>query len=478
MTHIDEHTLELFVLGAKEVQRRRKTIEVHLKKCEGCRTLVRTMTEFYANADAHLKSQPQSKPLSDSQALIRSHTEIELTYDPYYSTFKTPVPAWMPRTFLQHVSSYARQNPVKSVVGSFALIVGLALIFNFTLKTVFKDTNPAYTIMNVPHTALEVYNKEDEMLWQFPQSSIPGAVDNEAKNKTRTTSVADLNGDGKNEIITALPYPGDDGSVTKTLRAYDGEKKIVFIKELRDSSLNFLSSHYEANLNFANILVDDFVGNGQKEIFATVNSQRSPSYLMRLNHQFKIVGKYWHFGRQQLYEADLNNDRKKEIILCGVNQVHELQLSQFSDIAVLDPEKVAGNAEASATRGFGVEASGAEIFYIRIPESDMDKALENKQGVPVLVSTKEEKQLKFSINSTAPEGPYFEYIFSKDMRAQEVKYASVDVQIHAKLKKEGRISSTFDQNYLEDLKNGIRYWDGKEWKKEWTKVRHDIVLIP
>jgi hypothetical protein len=64
------------------------------------------------------------------------------------------------------------------------------------------------------------------------------------------------------------------------------------------------------------------------------------------------------------------------------------------------------------------------------------------------------------------------------MRAQEVKYASVDVQIHAKLKKEGRISSTFDQNYLEDLKNGIRYWDGKEWKKEWTKVRHDIVLIP
>jgi len=79
MTHIDEHTLELFVLGAKEVQRRKKTIEAHLKKCEGCRTLVRTMTEFYANAESHRKSQPQSKPLSDSQTLIRSHTEIEPT---------------------------------------------------------------------------------------------------------------------------------------------------------------------------------------------------------------------------------------------------------------------------------------------------------------------------------------------------------------------------------------------------------------
>src|SRR5208283_1247134 len=138
MTHIDEHTLELFVLGAKEVQRRRKTIEAHLKKCEGCRTLVRTMTEFYANADAYRKSQPQSQPQTDSQALIRIPTAIEPTYDPYYSTFKTPVPVRVPRTFLQHISSYANQNPVKSVIGSFALLIGLALIFNFILKTVFK----------------------------------------------------------------------------------------------------------------------------------------------------------------------------------------------------------------------------------------------------------------------------------------------------------------------------------------------------
>ena len=66
MTHIEEHTLELFVLNAKEVRSRRKSIEAHLKKCEGCRTLARTMAEFYANADAHFKSQsqPQSQPQS------------------------------------------------------------------------------------------------------------------------------------------------------------------------------------------------------------------------------------------------------------------------------------------------------------------------------------------------------------------------------------------------------------------------------
>jgi len=476
MTHIDEHTLELFVLGAKEVQRKRKAIDAHLRKCEGCRTLVRTMTEFYANADAHLKSQPQSKPLSDSQALIRPHTEIEPTYDPYYSTFKIPVPARVPRTFLQHSYSYAKQNPVKSVVGSFALLVGLALIFNFTFKTVFKDTNPAYTIMNVPHTSLEVYNKEDEMLWQLPHSSIPSVLDSEMKYKLHLTGVADLFGDGKNEVFTVIPYPTVNG--TTTLRAYDGEKKVVLIRQLQDSAINFLSNHYEASFHFGGLILDDFGGNGEKEIVAAVGSGRSPWYLARFNQRFQIVGKYWHFGEQQPYEVDLNNDGKKEIVLCGVNQVGELHSNQFVDIAVLDPMKITGDAEATATRGYGLEASTAEIYYIRIPESDMDKTLGSNQGAAVLISSIKENQLRFSVNSAVPEGPDFEYIFSKDMHAQEVKYASSDVLIHAKLKKEGKISSTFDKSYLERLKNGVRYWDGKEWKKEVAKVKHDMATNP
>jgi hypothetical protein len=473
MNHIDEHTLELFVLGAKEVRGKKKSIEAHIKKCEGCRRLVRTMTEYYSTADARLRSRPHSQ----SQALIRPHTEIRPAYDPYYSTIKTPVPAPFPSTFLQHVYSYAKQNPVKSVIGSFTLIVGLVLLINFALKTVLKDTNPAYTIMNVPHMALEVYNREDEMLWQLPHASIASALESEMKYKIHFTSVADLNEDGKNEVITVIPHPADNNNA-KTLRAYNGEKKVVLIRQLQDSTINFLSNHYETSFYFEGIVLDDFAGSGRKEIFAAVASGRSPWYLARFNHQFQIVGEYWHFGAQKLYEADLNNDGKKEIIVCGVNQVDELQSGQFSDIAVLDPMEITGDAEAAATRGYGLEASRAEIFYIRIPESDMFKALGTKQGGPMLVSSVKEKQLKFSVGSGVPEGPYFEFIFSKEMQVQEVKYGSPDVWIHAKLKKEGKISSTLDQKYLNDLKNGVRYWDGKEWKKEVTKVRHDIAPNP
>jgi hypothetical protein len=479
MTHIDEHTLELFVLGAKEVQRRKKTIEAHLKKCEGCRTLVRTMTEFYANAESHRKSQPQSKPLSDSQTLIRSHTEIEPTYDPYYSTFKTPVPARMPRTFLQHVFSYARQNPIKSVIGSFALFVGLALIFNFTLKTIFKDANPAYAILSERNSALEVYNREDEKLWQLFQPQIKTTIGVDDKWGISHTEVADLNGDGRNEVITTLPLPAENDGRAKALRVYDAERKLVIEKKFENTMINFLSNRYETSFEFSSILVDGFGGEGRKEIFASVDNGRSPWFLARLDAKGQTIGRYWHFGHcLGVYAIDLNNDGRKEIILSGVNQVSDLQLKQFVVVAVLDPQKIIGDVEATATRGFGFGRSDAEIFYIQIPASDMVGALGQTQNISLISST-DEQQLRFRTSSSAPDGfPQFEYIFSKDMQVRDVKYADQDVLLHARLKKEGKIHSIFNRAYLENLKQGVRYWNGKEWRKEVTKVKHDVKTTP
>ena len=481
MTHIDEHTLELFVLGAKEVQRRRKAIGAHLKKCEGCRTLVRTMTEFYANADAHLKSQPQSKPLSDSRALIRSRTEIEPTYDPYYSTFKTLVPARVPRTFLQHISSYAKQNPIKSVVGSFTLYVGLALILNFTLKTAFKDTNPAYTLMNVPHTALEVYNKEDEMLWQLPQPDIKDLIKRERESRIRLTRVADINGDGRNEIITTLPISSELNGGTKTLRVYGLNKKILFQKQFINTKVHFMSNHYESDYFFEGVLVDNFSVDDKKEFFSGLDNGRSPWFLARFDATGNTIGRYWHFGQMvSQYEIELDSTKNKQILLCGVNQVREVEKDQFAVVEIVDPEKIVGDAEATATRGFGFNASDAEVFYVRFPESDMETALGLNPIAPVLVSSESESQIRIVVSRTSGDEsmPGFEYIFSKDMNVQDVKYESQDVEIHSTLKKEEKISSTFDQKYLNNLKNAVRYWNGREWKKELTKVEHGIVNSP
>lgn len=401
------------------------------------------MTEFYANADAHLKSQPQSQPQTDSQALIRPHTEIEPTDDPYYSTFKTPVPVRVPRTFLQHVSSYAKQNPIKSVIGSFALIVGLALIFNFTLKTIFKDTNPAYTIMNVPHTALEVYNKEDEMLWQLPHPDIKDLAKSEEARRIHHTCVADLNGDGRNEIITTFPIFSELNGGTKTLRVYDSDKDILFQRQFKNIKVNFRPNHYESDYFFEGVLVDSFGVHNKKEIFSGVDNGRSPWFLVRFDAVGNTLGRYWHFGQMtSRSDVELDSTKRKQILLCGVNQVQEVEKEQFAVVEIVDPERIVGDAEATATRGFGFHASDAEVFYIRFSESDMEVALGLDPVAPVLISSVNEPQIRVVISRTSsnelPIG--FEYIFSKDMSAEDVKYESPDVGIHTLLKKKGKVS--------------------------------------
>lgn len=476
MNHIDEHTLELFVLGAKEVRGKKKSIEAHLRKCEGCHTLVRKMTDFYANAESHLDSQPQSPP--QQQALIRPRTELEPAYDPFYSTYKMPVPVSVPKTFIQHVFSYAKQNPLKFGVGSFALVGLLAAIVNLSAKSLLKDTNPAYAILSERNLALEVYNREGEKLWQLFEPQIKGFIERNVRWGISHTAVADLDGDRRNELITTLPLP-TEGVVTRTLRVYDAERKLVIEKKLEDTMINFLSNRYETSFEFRGILVDDFGGEGKKEIFTSADNGRSPWFLARLDAKGQTIGRYWHFGEcHGVYVMDLNNDGHKQIILSGVNQVRDLQQKQFVVVAVLDPQKIIGNVEATATRGFGFDRSDAEIFYIQIPASDMVGALGQTQDIS-LISSASDRQLRFRASSSALNGlPQFEFIFSKGMVVQDVKYSDQDILLHARLKKEGKIRSTFGHSYLENLKKGIRYWDGKKWRKEVTKVRHDLISSP
>lgn len=45
-------------------------------------------------------------------------------------------------------------------------------------------------------------------------------------------------------------------------------------------------------------------------------------------------------------------------------------------------------------------------------------------------------------------------------------------RLHEELRRQGKITSTLDQAYLENLRQGVRYWDGSQWVKQVTKVKH------
>ena len=74
MTHIEEHILELYVLGSGKVEGRRDEIETHLKSCAMCRSLVNEMRSFYSEAREELNALKDAKAPT-RKALTRSRRE-------------------------------------------------------------------------------------------------------------------------------------------------------------------------------------------------------------------------------------------------------------------------------------------------------------------------------------------------------------------------------------------------------------------
>ena len=93
------------------------------------------------------------------------------------------------------------------------------LILTF-LRPPARDLNPTRVIENKYQNTLDAYNRADEKLWSLPVPHLGTYADQEVTTGARYLQLADLDGDGMNEIITSLPVdPGEveEGSVLHVL---------------------------------------------------------------------------------------------------------------------------------------------------------------------------------------------------------------------------------------------------------------------
>jgi hypothetical protein len=237
---------------------------------------------------------------------------------------------------------------------------------------------------------------------------------------------------------------------------------------------DYLHRLYRPDFSFQSIVVDDFTHSGKQEIYASAdNIGRSPCIIVRLDSKGAEIGEYWHFGNfSGMATIDLGNEGKK-LVAYGINDVNDSSYEQFPAIAVFDAAKIVGKTKSSAATGFDVPISPAEEYYIRLPLCDMNHALKVNSNV-ALFETGSDREILFSTQSGTPDRfPAFSYIFSPDLRVVEVKSTNETLRLHALLVQDGKLTGAIDKGYLDNLKDNVRYWDGKEWRKEVTKVRHD-----
>lgn len=478
MHHIDEHSIEQFILGTEMGEERRAAIESHLQECHGCRKLADTYREFYADAAralteiGNLKEKARDAVANRQKSLVRQEVSLKAREDQESARV-----VLIPPTRMDRFRFYARQHPVTASAGSFAILAGLALAGTLLVGKLGPHGNPVFKSYNESTGRMELLGRDYKKLWDLPILSARGSRTEEGSGST-STLMQDLDGDGTNEVITTERLPSDLETQSHPLRVYDAKGAQRFSRQFTDS-VDYVGGNYSSSWRPFHLLIDDYSGTGKPDIIVNVpHLARSPNFIARLDFRGAIIGEYWHFGRIQcIHEFDLNGDGRKEIIAVGTNDTRDtVDNGSFAFLSVLDPAKIAGNSRSSSDPGFRhMSPSDAEIYYIKFPSTDLNKILHISalatQAQIHADSTFTTTVTTLLYDSTLGSSFLFYYDFSKDMRVNGVRPLTTTQQLYARLAGQGLVSGTMDAAYLANLRDGVRYWDGENWQKDAVRVR-------
>lgn len=472
MNHIDEHTLELYALKAAEVAGRSADIERHLTECDGCRALVEEMRGFYSDLGEEMKARPE-RELSDEKSLVRRRAHLKPVYEPF-----APPMRYIPSTPLAKMFYFVRRHPVVIMTMGFAVVAAFGWLLNDTIHNLRSDEkiiehNPLYTNYDIGANMIRVYNQGNQELWSMPSPYLRLADSMEYAHAIKYTRTADLNRDGKNEIVTSLNLEKEEATDQISLKVLDSQGGLLW--ELGFAKwFHYKNREYDPRFITGPFVIGNFSGNSKNEIACIATNSRSPSYIARIDGQKNVLGEYWHFGHLQwINMLDLNKDGKDELIIQGLNDLGDTTNKVFPIIIILDPAKLNGVRSASIVDGYGFTHSNGEIYYIGIPTTDMNDVLRHPLNLQRLEQAGDDSIL-FAVSNNVTEGPdqiWFQYRFSFDMKIIDVKSGDQTDKLHDRLVADGKLDGKIDQTYLNNLKNSVRYWDGNEWRNEWTKVQ-------
>ncbi len=472
MQHIDEYTLEMYVLGTKAVAGRREEIERHLAVCHGCRSLVEKMRGFYREADKAVEEVSREGAKAE-KALVRAKKALM----PLYADAGPVTPAYRPVTTMQRFQYFVRRHPVVAGSGAVACMIVALFAFMLPQRKIPEALEIDHAYPNVKTGRLEVYGAHGNLLWAIPSYAI-SSVDKEDpfrfRNFVSQVSVADLDGDGDKEVVTTLPLWNE--SVSESLRVFSGMQRLVWSRGFDRHTTYKAKTYTSHQFHPGSMLVLPGAKPGHREIFVTCALSYSPSMVARLDDNGTELGSYWHFGQLQIREFEDRDRPSGQLLAYGINDTPDDSQTEFPFVALLDPSKIVGPAKSTATPGFlHLPLSRAERYYVAFPLTDMHRILLTNASV-TSVAQDSDSVLAIDVRGAFRDGefvvPDFTYYLNRRMEVVQVKSKNPTDRLHARLRKEGKITSVMGPEYLEDLRRGVQYWDGKAWKERPTAVSH------
>jgi hypothetical protein len=474
MNHIPEHTIEtLFVFPEGIGSEEKRTIELHLSECALCKERYDALQRFYDSFDKHLAEPPSERdkafassltgkklPMLRTRALVKKRDDALDTYVEIIEPYRRPLP--------QRIIRFVRIHPVKTV-GGFSLAAALVFAAISFVRPV-KDTNPSYA--RAKNEFLIVYNKEGEEVWR---KHIGVGFDFDTFRKHRPDvmlnnfmAATDVDKDGKNEVIASygvVENPLPTGRNAIVCYTFDGRERW---KYEFNRKMTFGTEEFSNDYIIGNMMVRDFEKDGTIDIVGVFGHiPYYPWAIVRLDaKKGMLLNEYWNPGAcGQGYHGDIDGDGIEELLFAGTNNG-----LNAASLLVLDPRKMSGYAPSPpAYTPVGVE-KGMEKYYILLPQSDLSKVGPSRRNYvhDLRLTSDNLLLLQTAEIQSGDHKPGILYFFDTQMRCVRVDGNDYFVQAHKLLEDEGKLSKKLTEQYYDELRKSVQYWDGEKFVNEPT----------
>ena len=456
MKHYSEHTLDHYIRKSDVIVNEQEDIERHLLQCASCRAVADDLRAFYDLAESKNK-------------LLNASIESEdtLVVQPEYIRTRPLTQIQMPNSLPQRVWHIARKRSIVSGVSFLGMVAAIVFFIRSVVPT--ESKNPEFIRVNNGSSRLEVYNHESKLVWSIPWTTKGySSVPEESWNNSNS-AVSDIDKDGTNEILSIIPTLNNRETVNGKifLQVFSHEKNILFTKELGET-VHYGNDEYIPQFMPRGMIVDDFNGDGNKEIIVGAPHRHSPYILYRLDSQGNMLGKYIHYGHFWGIYA-VNFEGRKAIVLCGIDDKYDKPV-----IVVLNPQKLVGTTYSTTHPEFGMSTMHPEIYYVGLPHTLFDIGEKPKPRV-VAKFFETENMLSFWVaNATSYAADdlqnCLEYTFTKEMVIHDIRVNDGSRRLYERWKKEGKIHENLADAYLQGLKEKIQYWDRLQWQNNKVEV--------
>lgn len=454
MEHIDQKILEMYVLEADGVKEQRPVIEQHLKECAGCRALHEEIVDYYADVIEMRKERVQESP----EAITLRGMFLKVSpYDAVPS-------AYIPRTIPARIVLFVIRHYVVSSMSFVALIVAAVLALYPTHH--IMDKNPSYA--RAKDEFLVAYNKEDETIWK---KHIGPKYDESIVTALGGYYLAtiDLDGNGRNEIIGIFGgFPVHSPLMSSMICFSDnGDERWKFGYHRQ---MTFGTEKFSDDYQFVGIMTGDFTGDGNPEIAAVARHDPYwPTSVVMLNAKDGTFRQeYWHCGWiYDINHKDMDKNGIEELFLVGVNNAF-LRTS----ITVLDPRYVSGCSPTTAQYSPSDIPLGLEKYYILLPLSDLSTRPPSSNNWIGYLSFKGDGSIEIKSEEPFDKERYdLLFYFDSTMKCIKVRPTDDFVRFHRKMEAEGKLKTIVDEQYLDNLRRAVQYWDGDKFVLEPTMNR-------